>query len=143
MARGRPPVVPALVVDSSAIASIVLAEIPPSDAKWSALIIAAGALAPAHFPAEIANTLVVSVRRKRISELHRSRALLEVAKLAVEVETALDWAGMERVSDLAERNKLSVYDAIYLDLALRTGLPLATYDAQLRAAAQASGVIVL
>ena len=44
---------------------------------------------------------------------------------------------------LAANYKLSVYDAIYLDLALRVGLPLATYDKQLAAAARRNGVSVL
>jgi predicted nucleic acid-binding protein len=41
---------------------------------------------------------------------------------------------------LAARFRLSVYDAIYLDLALRSGLPLVTYDEDLTAAAKAAGV---
>ncbi|MFZ1989553.1 MAG: type II toxin-antitoxin system VapC family toxin [Alphaproteobacteria bacterium] len=134
---------PSLIVDSSAVASIVLGENPEIDAQWSALIVTGGALAPAHFPIELVNTLVMAVRRKRITELHRSRALIEIAKLAIEIEPPLDWTDLERTSKLAQTHKLSVYDAIYLDAAMQIGLPLATHDKALRSAAQGLGVGLL
>ena len=45
--------------------------------------------------------------------------------------------------DLARAHRLTIYDASYLDLALRRGLPLATGDALLRAAAGAAGAAAL
>ena len=45
--------------------------------------------------------------------------------------------------NLARRYRLSAYDAAYLELALRTGLPLATLDAGLAKAAATAGVQML
>jgi predicted nucleic acid-binding protein len=52
-------------------------------------------------------------------------------------------AALGRVSELAAEHNLSVYDAAYLELALRRGLPLASRDAGLNRAAQRCGVKVL
>ncbi len=52
-------------------------------------------------------------------------------------------ADFARLSELAARYRLTAYDAAYLDLALRLGLPLATLDADLKKAAQAEGVTVV
>jgi predicted nucleic acid-binding protein len=54
--------------------------------------------------------------------------------------TAQAWTATNR---LAERYRLTLYDATYLELAQRLDLPLATLDAELRAAASALGVPLL
>lgn len=45
--------------------------------------------------------------------------------------------------DISRAHGLSVYDALYLETAIRHGVPFATLDRDLRAAAQATGVPVL
>jgi predicted nucleic acid-binding protein len=132
----------AVVVDASAIMSFLLAEKLPADEAWLGFLVQ-GALAPAHFSAEVANSLLVAMRRGRISNAERAEAIGELTNHRIEIDEALDWLALDRVSGLAERHKLSVYAAIYLDLALRKGLPLATYDAPLAAAARGAGVTLV
>ena len=98
------------------------------------------ALAPPHWPLEVANALRTAERRGRVNagDLSHLRALLaglpvEIAPL--EVSTAL-WSVLET----AREHDLTAYDAAYLDLARVRGLPHATVDARLRAACAAAGV---
>ncbi len=102
----------------------------------------AEALAPIIWPLEVGNALVVAERRGRITpaETVRFLNLLRQLPIGVEGETATRILG--EVLSLARQQRLSTYDAIYLDLAMRTGLPLATQDDGLRRAATQCGVKV-
>lgn len=95
-------------------------------------------LAPAHFWLETANGLVKGLRvgaGDAIAMLDLLRGLgLESSDRGI--------AGLERAMHLAERHGLSVYDALYLDLAIDTDASLATYDRALARAAQAENVPV-
>jgi len=85
---------------------------------------------------EIRNILVVNERRKRITESDTGVFLRDLAGLRVRV----DREPVESVVlKLARTHGLSVYDASYLELAIREAIPLATLDAQLTAAARAEG----
>jgi predicted nucleic acid-binding protein len=98
------------------------------------------AVAPSIWPLEIANGLRSAERRGRIDERELSGVVRLMAALPVEVvQTTLDQA-LGDVLSLARAAGLSTYDAAYLDLALRRGLPLATADEYLARAAEASGV---
>jgi predicted nucleic acid-binding protein len=66
----------------------------------------------------------------------------DLRALSIEVDAEGSQYIFDRVADLARRNHLTIYDAAYLELALRTGLPLATQDRELRAAAQAEGALL-
>jgi predicted nucleic acid-binding protein len=98
-----------------------------------------GAVAPAHWPMEVANGLRSAERRGRLKpdelpRLGRLLADLGVQILPVELTTAL------LALDTAREHDLSVYDAVYLDLALFRNVPLATLDDRLaRACEQAGG----
>ena len=71
----------------------------------------------------------------------RSTAFVQLLQdLAIEVDTGTAQHALESPVQLARRFGLSAYDAAYLDLALREGLPLATLDAGLLDAAAATGV---
>ena len=94
------------------------------------------ALVPALFPYELANVLAVGERRGRLSERQSAGFLEQVGKLGFQVQPPSDPG---RLLDLARRHGLSAYDAAYLDLALRSGLPLATRDGRLRAAVERAG----
>jgi predicted nucleic acid-binding protein len=101
------------------------------------------AIAPAHWPLEVANALRTAERRGRLDagELPRLRALLAalpVTIIPIELTTATG-----DVLDTARDHDLSAYDACYLSLALQRGVPLATIDARLRLACEAAGVDVL
>ena len=86
---------------------------------------------------ELRNTLFVNERRKRITELQVSRFLETLARLPIQLDFEPNEAD---VLSLARRHKLTVYDASYLELALRLSLPLATLDGELIAAAKAENI---
>jgi predicted nucleic acid-binding protein len=89
---------------------------------------------------EVRNILVVNERRKRTSESATTRFLHELARLPIRVDRVPVEADVLR---LARAHKLSVYDAAYLELARREGLPLATLDRDLAGAARTDGVAII
>jgi predicted nucleic acid-binding protein len=98
------------------------------------------ALVPPIWPLEVANGLLMAVRRGRMTEAEATRCAdlavgLPLTVTAAEVETTL-----RDVRGLAATHQLSVYDASYLDLAMRERIPLCTQDSDLRSAAQRAGV---
>jgi predicted nucleic acid-binding protein len=101
------------------------------------------ALAPAHWPLEVANALHTAERRGRMeaSELPRLRALL--AALPVEVAPVELTTATGGILETARTYDLTAYDAACLDLAAIRGLPLATVDERLRAACARAGVEVV
>ena len=100
-------------------------------------------VAPSIWPLEIANGLRSAERRGRIDERELSGVVRLLEALPIEVEAmSLDRA-LGGVMPLARAVGLSSYDAAYLDLALRKGLPLATADEYLAQAAVAAGVQLL
>jgi len=101
------------------------------------------ALAPAHWPLEIANALRTAERRGRIetAELPRLRVLL--AALPVEVAPVELTTATGGILEAARTYDLTAYDASYLELAAIRGLPLATVDERLRAACARAGVEVV
>lgn len=104
--------------------------------------IAAGAVfeVPAVWPLEVANALLVLKRRGRITERERRLAAGSLLLLPHVIDG--DGAGLAftRLTDLAARYGLSVYDAAYLELAIRRDLPLATKDGPLSDAARKARV---
>ena len=89
---------------------------------------------------EVRNILVVSERRQRVTENQTATFLRALSRLRLRTDSLPD---DDAVLRLARRRKLSVYDAAYLELAQREGLPLATLDTRLRMAAVAEGVAVV
>jgi predicted nucleic acid-binding protein len=84
--------------------------------------------------------LLVALRRGRITEKDRARIRDDLLALPIDIEPVSCervWGAVLRV---ANQRNLSVYDAIYLELALRLKLPLATLDKTLAAAGRAAGV---
>lgn len=92
---------------------------------------------------EIANSLLVLQRRKKLTTDERKSALdtLGALNLTVDEESARE--AFRKVSELAEKHGLTVYDAVYLELALRRKLPLASRDEALRQAAKRCGLKTL
>ncbi len=101
------------------------------------------ALVPTIWPLEVANALLTGERRKRITESEVSHRLSLLAELNIRVDEAGASAGVNELVALARSVKLSAYDAAYLWLAMREGLPLATLDSALRQAARRVGVRLL
>lgn len=132
---------PSLVID----ASIVVAGIMPDEDSAPARAALArigddGALAPLILRLEVANALLIAERRKRIDAPRRKEALFLVAALPIEVDMETWDRAWDSILPLAARFRLTAYDAAYLELAARAGLPLATLDEDLRAAAAKLGV---
>ena len=98
----------------------------------------------AHVPSiwslEVGNALMTALRRKRISNGDFGRCISALSALPIEVDAA---AGLAGVLLIAQRFGLTSYDAAYLELAQRRGLPLATLDEKLRKACKALKVSVL
>jgi len=95
---------------------------------------------PALWWFEVRNILVVNERRNRLTETATAAFLRELAQMRVLVDRSADETD---ILSLARRHRLSVYDASYLELAHRDGIPLATLNKQLGAAALATGVKLL
>ena len=98
------------------------------------------AVAPSFWPHEILNALLVGEKRKRISkELVRS-FLDDLAALPVVLERFPVEVVFDRIQRLSREHGLTAYDAAYLDLALDSGLPLATLDEDLARASRKTRV---
>jgi len=101
------------------------------------------AIVPSLWPMEVANGLVNGERRRRLDEARLTRAVELCLQLPITVqEVPLDLA-LQAILNLAREQGLTAYDAAYLDLAMRQGLPLATQDDDLRAAAVRVGVSLI
>jgi predicted nucleic acid-binding protein len=127
-----------LVIDASMLVAWFLDE--KSDPRVEAAFDAVtrvGTLAPSLFYYEIRNALLMSERRNRITEGMSAAFLRDLGLLPIRLEPAGDDASLMA---LARKRKLTVYDAAYLELAKREGLPLATLDRALEKAAVAEGV---
>ena len=85
----------------------------------------------------------MTVRRRRIDADFRSAALRDLAALPIALDAETSSHAWHATLALADARGLTAYDAAYLELALRRNLPLATFDAELRRAAQALGVVSL
>ena len=115
---------------------------PAADALLDSLK-ARGAVVPALWPLEVANVLVQAERRGRITMTTVDGRLAAFAALSITVDTT-SWRSTGAAAlALARLHGLTTYDAAYLELAMRRGLPLATRDKALRRAATAVGVGVL
>jgi predicted nucleic acid-binding protein len=95
------------------------------------------ALVPALFWFEIRNLLLMAERRGRLQPVQTAVLLVFLDALPIQVDHT---PSSETVLTLARRHRLSVYDAVHLELAQRTGAPLATLDRRLAAAATGEGV---
>jgi len=102
-----------------------------------------GAWVPGLWRLEVANVLEMGVRRKRHDAAFRDSTLADLAQLPIQVDTETDRQAWSATLRLAERHQLTLYDAAYLELALRRNLPLASLDEDLRRAAKAEKVKVL
>ena len=102
-----------------------------------------GAWVPALWRLEVANILEMGVRRGRHDAAFRDATLADLALLPISLDPETDRHAWGATVRLARQHKLTVYDAVYLELAQRRGLPLATLDTELRRAAKTEGVILL
>jgi predicted nucleic acid-binding protein len=103
-------------------------------------VLAEGAVVPALWRLEVASGFQSAVRRQRITLAFRDDSLRDLASLAITIDAETDRHAWSHTLRLADHFGLTVYDAAYLELADRLGLPLATGDVPLARAAAARGV---
>jgi len=126
------------VLDSSiALAWVYSDETTLAVAQVFDLLSLGGAWVPGLWRLEVANVLEMGVRRKRHRADFRDATLSDLAKLPIQVDADTDRQAWDATLHLAIRHQLTLYDAAYLELALRRGLALATLDEALRNAAGA------
>jgi predicted nucleic acid-binding protein len=101
-----------------------------------------GAEVPAFWFAEVANTLLVLERAKKLTEQDVAGYLADLALLAITQDEVSGAERQWRVIDLGRIHGLSAYQATYLELAMRRATVLATFDQKLALAARAAGVRV-
>src|SRR5688572_19071214 len=134
-----------LVIDASMTLSWLLSD-EASDtslAVRSELLAAESVWVAAHWDLEVCNSLWMAERRKRLDATGIAQAVALFTQLPVLVDSETNiHAGSETLA-LARQHTLSVYDAAYLELALRRGAMLASLDGPLRVIAKKVGVAVL
>lgn len=133
-----------LVLDSSVtLAWLYSDEATPAVLAVFDRVIREGAFVPSLWVFEVANSLTMAVRQKRITSSDRNDSLTDLASLPIEADRESEARAWGETTELADRFELSIYDAAYLELALRRGLPLATLDGDLSRAATSEGIQLL
>ena len=98
------------------------------------------AAVPALWPLEVANVLLMGERRKRSTQTKATKWLRFLTALPIAVDVQTPDLAFDTILSLARSHKLTTYDAAYLELAMRLGVPLAAKDDALEKAARAVGV---
>lgn len=123
----------ALVIDASIAATWCF---PDEHTEYTNAVLLAvresGAVVPRLWAYELRNSILVGLRRNRITKSHAEDLLYSISVLPVRLTDPVSY---DRVFELAHRQSLTVYDAAYVDVAMQEGLRLATLaGAQIRAA---------
>lgn len=106
-------------------------------------VAAEGAAVPVLWFLELANGLAVGERRGRIKAAESATFVAMIEELPIVVDQATDRRALHETMALAREHRLTAYDAAYLETAMRLGIPLATGDPSLAAAASLVGVALL
>jgi len=102
-----------------------------------------GAVVPSLWRIEVANALQIATRRGRIDAGYRDASIADLAIMDIVVDAEGDRHVWSTALNLADRFRLTLSDAVYLELAQRLALPLASLDRQLREAGGALGLTLL
>jgi len=98
---------------------------------------------PTIWPLEVSNVLLLAQRKKRLTALQVSSFIDALSALSITVDASTTARAMHSIYVLAEKTKLTAYNAAYLELALREKIPLATLDNDLMKAAKISHIELL
>jgi predicted nucleic acid-binding protein len=133
-----------LVVDTSiVVAWLLVDERSPDAAGVARLIDEVETWVPQLFPIEIGNALLVAERRNRVSAKYVLEQLAALQRMPLRLDTETNTHIWGRTYELAKDEGLTVYDATYLELAIRREAQLATLDDALVQAAQRRGLTVI
>ena len=134
----------AFVVDCSvAMAWLFSDEATPKTAALLNRLATETALVPAWWFIEITNVLAMAERKGRITPAQSDAFVADLGKLGIERDDEAPDRAFTVLLTLCRRHRLTSYDAIYLDLAVRRNLPLATLDEDLRKSAKKLGLRLL
>lgn len=132
------------VVDSSvALTWLFPDEITPRTEELFHRITSQTFVVPDWWFVELTNVMAVAEKKGRITAEHSSGFIADLSAFDIDIDTAASSRAFAHLLPLCRAHGLTSYDAIYLDLALRRQLPLATLDQALRKAAKKAGVKVL
>lgn len=134
------------VVDASFLVPIIVGRLGPDErtlAARAALLRAGALVAPCHLMFELLNAIRGGVRARVLSDADAIGSIVDACELGVHLEPSPDISVALRIAELATAHGLTAYDASYLELAIRTRSPLATFDSALIRAAQAEGVQIV
>jgi len=134
----------AFVVDCSvAMAWLFHDEATPKTAALLNRLATETALVPGWWFIEITNVLALTGRRGRITPTQSDAFIADLGKLGIERDDEAPDRAFTHLLALCRTHRLTGYDAVYLDLAVRRNLPLATLDEDLRKSAKKLGVRLL
>ena len=144
IARRRPQVLIVLVVDASiALTWCFEDEVTKATEAVGAQVDADGAVVPNLWRLEIANALLIAERRGRLDKPGVAQRLELLAALPIAIDSDTDAHAWNDTMLLARAERLTLYDAAYLELAIRRDVELASLDRDLRRAARKMGVTVV
>jgi len=86
------------------------------------------AVVPTIWPLEVANVLLLSKKKKRITEAQSANFIDALAALPIVIDQSTTSRAMHSIFVLASQLDLTIYDAAYLELAIREKIPLLTFD---------------
>jgi predicted nucleic acid-binding protein len=134
----------AVVLDASAaIAWCFADEASPRSYALLDRVLDEGAIVPGLWHLEIGNALLQAERRGRITPADSAVRLELIAQLRLEIDHEMTPRALRETLILARAQDLTTYDAVYLDLAARRGVALATKDAALARAAKRLGIAIV
>jgi predicted nucleic acid-binding protein len=134
----------AFIVDSSvAMSWLFKDEVTPATERILDRLDSETALVPALWYLELTNVMALAERSGRITAAASEHFVLQLSQLQFDVDTESPQRAFSHVLPLCRAHRLTSYDALYLDLAIRRHLPLATLDEPLRKAAKKLGVKLL
>jgi predicted nucleic acid-binding protein len=115
----------------------------PAADRVLGLVEKGGAAVPSLWPLEIANGLRTAARRGRCDEAFVDRSLADLGRLGIAIDPETAARAWRDIRALSRAEDLTIYDAAYLELALRRACPLASADRSLIGAARQRGLEVL
>ena len=133
------------VLDASVALSLIFEdEFSPYSDAMSEVMKRGQAVVPIVWPLEIANAILSAVRRGRVPETDAALLIGTIDRLWVNIDRGIAPESLTQATvTVGIAHKVSAYDASYLELAMRRGLPLATQDERLKRAAGAAGIDIL